>query len=219
MLNWLQLAISLYHRRPYVLPTYLNSLLLIVFLPATAATTDFYSALSTTTVSMSRRNGDREREKKPPYFSIWNLTNRPVITGQVLFIICLCTIIYINSIKQFQTLSTTIKTNSQTPNPSSIWPQCSPVTWLSIFHMECGINPKSGFYGKRSVIEYSIHIQQVLTSWLNTVVRTSVYDWWTLPGLGHDVQLTGDILGGKPSTVCQPSWQIQPFILLGLINE
>ena len=31
--------------------------------------------------------------------------------------------------------------------------------------------------------------------WRNTVVRTSVYDRRTFPGLRHDVQLTGDLLG------------------------
>jgi len=37
------------------------------------------------------------------------------------------------------------------------------------------------------------------------VVRTSVYDWRAFPFLCHDVQLTGDLLGGKPSAVCQPT--------------
>jgi len=39
------------------------------------------------------------------------------------------------------------------------------------------------------------------------------------PGLRHDVQLTGDLLGGKSSAVCEPTWPTQPFILLGSINE
>ena len=47
------------------------------------------------------------------------------------------------------------------------------------------------------------------------LVKMSVYDRRTFPGLRHDVQLTGD-LRGKLLAVCQPT---QSFILSGLINE
>ena len=50
--------------------------------------------------------------------------------------------------------------------------------------------------------------------WRSTVVRTSVYDRQTFPGLCHDMQLTGDFLG-----VNSPTWPTQPFIFLGSINE
>jgi len=64
-----------------------------------------------------------------------------------------------------------------------------------------------------------VYTDVVYTWWRSTVVRTSAYDRRTFPGLRHDVQLTGDLLGGKPSAVCQPTWLTQPFILFESINE
>jgi len=61
------------------------------------------------------------------------------------------------------------------------------------------------------------HRRQIFSWWRSTVVRTSFYDRWTFPGLRHDVQLTGDLLGvNRPLYVTQHT---QPFILLGSINE
>jgi len=75
-----------------------------------------------------------------------------------------------------------------------------------------------------AVSELSVNTRQqvsLLSWWCSIVVRTSVYDWRTFPGLSHDVQWTGDLLPpqDKLSAVRQPTWLTQLFIFLGSINE
>jgi len=45
-----------------------------------------------------------------------------------------------------------------------------------------------------SFVDSPVYVR-FLTLWRSTVVRISVYDWWTFPDLRHDMQLTGHLLG------------------------